>query len=110
MEKHLVEAAPSVDPYNSGGMLFDTSLITSTINLVEPHFALIGADQLHYVVPLQVACLISQSVVLGYLTEYFGINEPTGEETRNAYLYAAGRLFSFQGEGEGEGEGVLLIQ
>ena len=41
---------------------------------------------------LQLACLISQSVVLGYLTEYFGINEPTYEETRNAYLYAAGKL------------------
>lgn len=41
---------------------------------------------------LQLVCLISQSVVLGYLTEYFGINEPTYEETRNAYLYAAGKL------------------
>lgn len=41
---------------------------------------------------LQLACLISQSVVLGFLTEYFGITEPTAEETRNAYLYAAGNL------------------
>ena len=40
-------------------------------------------------------CLISQSIVLGYLTEYFGINEPTSEETRNAYLYAAGKLAVF---------------
>ena len=61
--------------------------------------------------PLQVVCLISQSIVLGYLTEYFGINEPTSEETRNAYLYAAGKLaifnlkvsISFQ-----EGEGICL--
>ena len=45
--------------------------------------------------PLQVVCLISQSIVLGYLTEYFGINEPTSEETRNAYLYAAGKLAVF---------------
>lgn len=44
---------------------------------------------------LQLACLISQSVVLGYLTEYFGINEPTAEETRNAYLYAAGKVAVF---------------
>ena len=63
--------------------------------------------------PLQVTCLISQSIVLGYLTEYFSINEPTSEETRNAYLYAAGKLavfkikvpISFQGGGGG---GLLI--
>ena len=36
--------------------------------------------------------VVSQSVVLGYLTDYFSIEEPTTEETRNAYLYALGTL------------------
>ena len=39
---------------------------------------------------LQVTLLVSQSVVLGSLTDYFTIESPTGEDTRNAYLYAAG--------------------
>ena len=34
--------------------------------------------------------LVSQSVVLGYLTEYFSVEEPTPEQTRDAYLFAAG--------------------
>ena len=58
-------------------------------------------------------CLIAQSIVLGYLTEFFGINEPTSEETRNAYLYAAGELAVFNLEVpicfQGEGRGGLLI-
>ena len=34
--------------------------------------------------------VISQSVLLGYLTDYFGILEPSAEDTQNAYLYALG--------------------
>ena len=34
--------------------------------------------------------LVSQSVVLGYLSEYFSVEEPTAEQTRDAYLFAAG--------------------
>ena len=36
--------------------------------------------------------VVSQSVVLGYLTDYFSIQDPSTEETRNAYLYALGML------------------
>lgn len=32
--------------------------------------------------------MVCQSVVLGYLTEYFAIQDPTAEETRDAYLFA----------------------
>ena len=41
---------------------------------------------------MQVGFLISQSVVLGYLTDHFGIKNPTAKDTRNAYLFAAGKL------------------
>ena len=34
--------------------------------------------------------VVSQSVVLGYLTDYFSIQQPTAEDTKNAYLYALG--------------------
>ena len=34
--------------------------------------------------------LVSQSVVLGYLIDYFSLDDPTPEDTRDAYLYAAG--------------------
>jgi len=34
--------------------------------------------------------LVSQSVVLGYLSDYFILDDPTPEDTRDAYLYAAG--------------------
>ena len=34
--------------------------------------------------------LVSQSVVLGYLSDYFSLDDPTPEDTRDAYLYAAG--------------------
>ena len=33
---------------------------------------------------------MGQSVVLGYLANYFTISDPTPEDTRDAYLYAAG--------------------
>lgn len=48
----------------------------------------------------QVAMLVSQSVVLGYLSDYFSVEDPTAEQTRDAYLYAAGgwqgSMFHFQ--------------
>ncbi len=34
--------------------------------------------------------LVSQSLLLGSVTDYFTIEDPTDEETRDAYLYAAG--------------------
>ena len=40
----------------------------------------------------QVSSLVAQSVVLGYLADYFSIDEPTAEDTRNAYLHAMGKL------------------
>ena len=40
---------------------------------------------------LQVAILIAQSIMLGDLSEYFGITDPTNEDTRDAYLYAVGK-------------------
>ena len=33
--------------------------------------------------------LIGQALILGYLSEYFAISDPTPTETRNAYIYAA---------------------
>ena len=33
---------------------------------------------------------MSQSIVLGYLSDYFILDDPTPEDTRDAYLYAAG--------------------
>ena len=36
---------------------------------------------------------VSQSVVLGYLTDYFNIQDPSSEDTRDAYLYALGMLW-----------------
>ena len=44
---------------------------------------------------LQVAFLVSQSVILGYLVDYFGIQDPTSSETRDAYLYAAGEYVGY---------------
>lgn len=38
--------------------------------------------------PTQAGILLLQSVILGLLTEYFNIDQPTQEDTRNAYLYA----------------------
>ena len=40
----------------------------------------------------QISSQVAQSVVLGYLADYFGIEDPTDEDTRNAYLYALGNL------------------
>ena len=39
---------------------------------------------------LQTAILVCQSIVLGLLTDFFSIEEPTAEDMRNAYLYALG--------------------
>ena len=38
----------------------------------------------------QVALLVIQSEVLGQLTDYFVIESPSSNDTRNAYLYAMG--------------------
>jgi hypothetical protein len=38
----------------------------------------------------QIFSQVSQSVLLGNLAGYFTIEEPTAEDTRNAYLYALG--------------------
>lgn len=44
----------------------------------------------HLLISTQAGILLLQSVILGFLTEYFNIEEPTAEDTRNAYLYALG--------------------
>ena len=36
------------------------------------------------------ALQISQSIVLGYIAHYFTIDNPSDQETREAYLWAAG--------------------
>ena len=38
---------------------------------------------------------MSQSVVLGYLTEYFSIQDPSPQETRDAYLFATGESHNY---------------
>ena len=38
----------------------------------------------------QICALVGQSVVLGYLSDYFSVEEPTAEQTRDAYLFATG--------------------
>ena len=43
----------------------------------------------------QISSQVAQSVVLGHFADYFGIERPTDEDTRNAYLYALGNLPSF---------------
>ena len=45
---------------------------------------------LHLTSPHQICALVGQSVVLGYLSDYFSVEEPTAEQTRDAYLFAAG--------------------
>ena len=42
------------------------------------------------VISLQAGILLLQSIILGLLTEYFNIEEPTRVDTRNAYFYALG--------------------
>ena len=39
--------------------------------------------------------VVSQSVVLGYLTDYFSIQDPSAEDTWNAYLYALGMYHTY---------------
>ena len=38
----------------------------------------------------QICALVGQSVVLGYLSDYFSVEDPTADETRDAYLFATG--------------------
>lgn len=45
---------------------------------------------------MQAGILLLQSVILGFLTEYFNIQQPTDRDTRNAYLYALG-MSSYRG-------------
>ena len=40
----------------------------------------------------QMSLVLVQSVVLGNLIDYFSIEVPTKEDTRNAYLYTAGKF------------------
>jgi len=42
----------------------------------------------------KIVALVCQSVVLGYLSDYFSLDEPTPENNRDAYLYAAGEWWS----------------
>eukprot|EP00731_Ephydatia_muelleri_P026449 Em0018g549a len=42
----------------------------------------------------EVSLQISQAVIIGYLGQYFVIMDPTPDDTRAAYLYAAGLLVS----------------
>ena len=46
---------------------------------------------------IQMLLVVSQSVVLGYLTDYFSIQDPLAEDTRNAYLYALGSYGTYFG-------------
>lgn len=40
--------------------------------------------------PAQNILLVSQSINLGFVVDYFSTDDPTGEETRNAYFHATG--------------------
>lgn len=42
----------------------------------------------------QAGILLLQSVILGRLTEYFSIEEPTESDTRNAYIFALGNNYN----------------
>ena len=42
----------------------------------------------------QIFAQVASSVIIGYLTDYFGIEEPTAEDTRDAYLYGLGNQLS----------------
>ena len=48
-----------------------------------------------YTILIQISSQVAQSVLLGNLTGYFTIEEPTAEDTRNAYLYALGKYVTF---------------
>ena len=43
---------------------------------------------------IQISSQVAQSIILGNLAGYFTIEEPTAEDTRNAYLYALGKFHS----------------
>ena len=40
---------------------------------------------------IQLVPSITQSVMVGYLSDYFSIEDPSHQDTRNAYLYAVGK-------------------
>ena len=46
----------------------------------------------NFIFSIQTSSLVAQSVLLGSLADYFTIKEPTAEDTRNAYLYALGKI------------------
>ena len=41
---------------------------------------------------VQISLLVGQSIVLGYLSDYFVLDSPSTTDTRNAYLYATGMV------------------
>ncbi len=41
---------------------------------------------------LQVVTLVAQSVIIGYLSDYFSASDPSAEDDRDAYLLAFGKL------------------
>ncbi len=47
---------------------------------------------MHCIYFLQVTILVGQSVIIGYLSDYFSVPNPTVEEDRDAYLLAFGML------------------
>ena len=38
----------------------------------------------------QIALLVTQSILLGFVTDYFAMDSPNATDTRDAYLYATG--------------------
>ena len=51
---------------------------------------------------LQPLCVTGQSVLLGYLADYFSIQNPTDRETRDAYLFALGKMvYTYVANGHG---------
>ena len=66
-----------------------TGLITANLtSLPTPPPPLSGCTP--WCVCTQVTLQVCQSVVLGYLADYFTITDPTPTDTRNAYLLAMG--------------------
>ena len=63
-------------------------------------FSLVGYHKCTYIyahcmsASAQVSLLVGQSILLGYLTDYFVVDSPNATDTRNAYLYATGVLIA----------------
>ena len=39
---------------------------------------------------IQITLLVTQSILIGFVTDYFAVDSPNATDTRNAYLYATG--------------------